>query len=698
MTISITASGEPIPALSSHASTTKLSSTGGATFVELLLSKAREADAASGSASSEDSDSKIQRDLLNAVSALSLRTHRPSDFLANPNSAKASPKSNQKRKLDLFSLSEKKLEAIDYYKVLGVEFSVSPEEAKKAYHLACLDYHPDKTGRGEEDAVFLKVKAAFDTLSEFERKRTYDSSTCFDDTIPPEGVDERRFYKVYAPVFERNYRFAVRVPVNNDNGKSRKRQSKKSSKSSSSKQQEEDNGPAHIDYVPLPEFGDDNTPIEKVNAFYDYWISFNSWRDFTLAASKAVDKDLDSAGDREEKRWMMKEVETKKKKMKKDEVTRVATLVERAMKADPRLRREKLRAAAEKANAKAASAEAERLKLEAETLARETAEREAAEKAAVEEMAAANKKALLEKEKKILRKAKNQLRKLAIRAFELSEGGQHPSEWAGGLAEMEEEIEYLLEKSNVDEINGLCVAMGEKEDTINMDSLSTLRQCYKDVQDGAESAFLKAESEKMRLRAEAEEKARLEKAASASKPWSETEMTALIKATKKYPAGGANRWEVIAQFINSLLCLPDPRSKDECIKKYEAMKVEKANKEAADKKKAEDLLKAVAGEEKKDSERVEEVDKDGWTATQTADLQEALKTFKSEMDKKERWTAIGNYVDGKTMKECVAKYKIIREEIKNGVGAVAESATKNDASVSSKAKILAGKGRKKGKR
>lgn len=41
-----------------------------------------------------------------------------------------------------------------------------------------------------------------------------------------------------------------------------------------------------------------------LHSFYEYWSRFESWRDFSL---KAAEHDLETAGSREEKRWMQKE-------------------------------------------------------------------------------------------------------------------------------------------------------------------------------------------------------------------------------------------------------------------------------------------------------------------------------------------------------------------------------------------------------
>jgi DnaJ family protein C protein 2 len=44
--------------------------------------------------------------------------------------------------------------------------------------------------------------------------------------------------------------------------------------------------------------GDETTPWEQVETFYDYWFKFDSWRDFTLDA----EHDVSSADGRDEKR------------------------------------------------------------------------------------------------------------------------------------------------------------------------------------------------------------------------------------------------------------------------------------------------------------------------------------------------------------------------------------------------------------
>lgn len=63
----------------------------------------------------------------------------------------------------------------DYYEVLGVEKTSSPEEIKKAYRKLAKKYHPDLNGGSEEAAEKLKeVNEAFEVLSDPDKKKKYD--------------------------------------------------------------------------------------------------------------------------------------------------------------------------------------------------------------------------------------------------------------------------------------------------------------------------------------------------------------------------------------------------------------------------------------------------------------------------------------------------------------------------------------------
>jgi molecular chaperone DnaJ len=63
----------------------------------------------------------------------------------------------------------------DYYEVLGVEKSASPEEVKRAYRRMAIKYHPDKNpGNKEAEAKFKECAEAYEVLSDAEKRKQYD--------------------------------------------------------------------------------------------------------------------------------------------------------------------------------------------------------------------------------------------------------------------------------------------------------------------------------------------------------------------------------------------------------------------------------------------------------------------------------------------------------------------------------------------
>lgn len=597
------------------------------------------------------------------------------------------------KKTNLFDYTEEQLleeQVLTHYEILSIEHHASTDAVKKAYRKASLKYHPDKTGRGDDDYVFLAVKKAYDILSDHTKRSAYDSTALsFDDSIPPSrgqlledpmlAYKDEDFYDLFRPVFERNLRFDANLRPDAP-GLAKKKRLNNRNKDSVGK-----------GFQP-PVLGQDDTPIEEVHKFYEYWIHFESWRDFTSQATEElnVENELENAESRFEKRWLQKEIDKRAKQLKTKENGRIQTLVERAMEADPRLRRERLemqqakeRAKAEReAAAEQKKREAEEAKIEAIRLAEEEKERKAKEKQARDQ------------EKKLTRKERQQLRRMTSASFE-----EKQVVWEDSY-DMGLDVEYLCTNLNLGELRSLNAEYESLQSPEN--ALAMIR----------ERALKEREAERTGTKqipvnsATPVSRTTSETAAAPSNnnknAWTKDELSALAKAVKKYPPGGANRWDQIALLINNICRQDEPRSKEECIQKFnEVTRSVSEHKPVPEHKTPppppppqppqststgrNDADEAI--ENGKEAPVVVETrvpeqtngttnngennhengtgDDNEWTTEQDAQLQEALAKFPVTMEKNARWSAIADAVQNKSKKECVNRFKAIREALKN---------------------------------
>ena len=592
-------------------------------------------------------------------------------------------KGGGKKEIDLKTLTPKELDKLSYYDILGgIQMHSTKEQIKKAFHRACLKYHPDKedatnnnneskdndtnttnsdsSNGGEsdgkkkgEDPVFLKVKEAFETLSDPKLRKSYDSTVDFDDRIPSSSDirSERDFYAVFGRCFERNLRFAAENEPgakqnknnnnNNSNGSNKKGKRKNGKNNGSSSKTTTSSGP--------PTLGNANTSIEDVNRFYDYWVRFESWRDFTLPATKELEHDTDMAECRYEKRWMEKEIARKAKALKRKEMERITKLVDRAMALDPRLKREKKRIEEEKKEKQRLKKEQKEKEERERKEKEEREEKQRLEREEAEKEEKAKMKLQKEQGKKVLRKAKQSLRKAVLAGYE-ADSASGCKTW-NSFEDMNDDLEFLCSWLSAEELRQLT------EDLANSD-MAMIRDKAKEFRIGAANKSKEDIQKREALRQAAAEKEAALKAARAPKEWTKQELSALAKGVKKYPPGGANRWDQIAHFINNLCKQDDPRRKEECIEKYNAIASgagPTASSNAASKAKP-----GSKSTNEKDSSNASA----DWSDEQDKQLQEGLAKFPSSMEKNERWKAIANCVAGKNKKECVQRFKAIREALK----------------------------------
>ena len=63
----------------------------------------------------------------------------------------------------------------DYYEILGVSKTASPEEIKAAYRKFALKYHPDRNPDNKEaEEKFKEAASAYEVLSDPDKRKRYD--------------------------------------------------------------------------------------------------------------------------------------------------------------------------------------------------------------------------------------------------------------------------------------------------------------------------------------------------------------------------------------------------------------------------------------------------------------------------------------------------------------------------------------------
>lgn len=275
----------------------------------------------------------------------------------------------------------------------------------------------------------------------------------------------------------------------------------------------------------MPEFGDDNANRDQVDSFYNFWYDFESWREF----SYLDEEDKEKGQDRDERRWIEKENRTARLKRKKEEMARIRTLVDLAFNNDKRIIRFKKeekekKLAAKRAKmgaAQAAKHEEERLKKEQE-LAKEKAEKEEQKRIEQIRYEREQQKRLIKKERKMLRD----------RAKE-----------ANYFAKDDKDV-----VKNMENVEKLCEMLSHLE----------LQELNKEMEKGNKVVFFqKVKAIDQKIKEEREGLIQQKKGEGDSKPapekcytWNPENMQLLIKAVNLFPAGTAQRWEVIAAFLN----------------------------------------------------------------------------------------------------------------------------------------------------
>lgn len=420
--------------------------------------------------------------------------------------------------------------------------------------------------------------------------------------------------------------------------------------------------------------GDDKATRDHVEHFYNFWYSFESWREY----SYLDEEDKDKGQDREERRWIEKQNRSIRIKRKKEEMTRIRSLVDLAYNNDPRIVRikneekEKKQAAkrARMSVAQAQKAEEDRVLKEAQQ-AKERAEQ--AEQKRIEQIR-------IEKEaqKKALKKERKILRDTAKEQNYFSTSDKEKIRNMEGVEKICEMLKFLELQS----FNKELAAGGR----------STFVRVLKETEE-------KLEAERMALfgvnKTVAAAQQAQDKKDSAIKPvdkvsmWSPENMQVLIKAVNLFPAGTVQRWEVIATYLNQhctnlqnrKFAARDVLNKAKDLQHSDftknSLKAQANDNAFASFEKSKKDLKIVDNAEisvndegapkapkengVKENGTAEEpaaaaaTDKSSWSKEEQALLEQAMKTY--PVSTADRWDRIAECIPNRTKKDCLRRVK-----------------------------------------
>lgn len=539
------------------------------------------------------------------------------------------------------------LQGADLYALLEVSEGATPEQIKKQYRKLALQHHPDKHGGADadkettgtekagglsdQDMLFIKIQEAYEVLSDVTRRRQYDSTLDFDESIPDEVDQKLGFYGTFVPVFNRNARWSTRRPV--------------------------------------PDLGDDSMAIEKVHRFYDWWFNFESWRDFSMHD----EYNLDDAEFREERRWMDRQNQKIRKKYVEAEHRRLHRLVEVAERLDPRLRAEREEKEAKKREEKERRA---RAKQEEEDARR----REEEEKRLREEREQAERDEKERQERESRKQSKQVQKTLRQRLKKCIQGKCTLS-----TSESQDLQDYSL-TLEAEQLEALCLRFEA------LSSGSAVQEAVRAELAEWRRRQASEQEEQARLREEAkkreEQKAKDAAAAGASgAPWAAEELGLLAKGLQKFPGGMGGRWALITQLLNSsgferterevvektkelsdgqsLRSMGSRLATEAGLGQFQAPKAKSAPvpktgaAAKANASKTEATAEANSAKEAKAADPAAD-----WTAEQQKALEAALQKYPASLDKNERWRLIAEEVSGKTKAQCVERFKYLREQIK----------------------------------
>ena len=470
----------------------------------------------------------------------------------------------------------------DWYAVLNVQRNASMGTIKEAYHKQCLETHPDKL-KTECDSNFKQVVKAFDILGNAELRRAYDSIGPIDEiSIKDKTYTEDEFFRVF------------------------KRQFSKFAKYSS---------------MAVPELGDMNTNMKEVDAFYNFWYEFKSWRDFSF---KMEDVEMEADIPREEKRYIYLQCEREMGKLKRAEAKSIMSLAEKARKNDPRI---KLRAQQKMA--------ARNEKILSKKVASVSISEKNMKPSSTAEEPVPNSTPTAKSSENEEKKKNRELKRVVFQLMrELQIVVKTPSMELKSSSISDQNLDWLFqnikEKSNLlSMIENLKSNPQHLIEALNSEIVDAERRLCRDRYGKPVAAQKSVEQHESHLCKP-----------TASDKWDENSLVELQKAIIAYPRGTVDRWNKIAEYLKQKFTADEVLSKTKEIEKHW------------------EIVKDSTQKNVQLDSHMPEKGGHSWTLDQQKQLEEALRLYRDNTDS-DKWAKVASLVEHKSENECQERYKFL---------------------------------------
>lgn len=530
-----------------------------------------------------------------------------------PPNRKGKKKKEKERKADLYAL-------------LGLQherWMASEADIRTAYRKAALEHHPDKKRAQsagdlrklqENEEKFKAIQDAYETLCDPGKRREFDSLDPFDDSLPTElqASDPEEYFLHFGAAFKRNSKWSMKQPV--------------------------------------PELGSMESDDENVDAFYTFWFSFKSWREFP----HPDEEDVELAEGRDERRWIERHNAKLREKGRKDEIRRINEFVDLAHRLDPRIIQRKEAERLEKERQKAEKAAERQRKLEEENARKELEEKIRQE----EENAKQDARKQRQMEKKALQKERSRLRKCT--------GVQDSEDIQATVSYPADNVEIICAHLSISKIQDLNSTL--RSDAGEEDKMRALEEAFE------HALLLKDDQKKEKtvamesaiLASKREEKEALQQRIKKLEEWNDEEVRLLNKALDKFPPGTSRRWETIQGYLRT-------RTEDEIIDmvKYGLKSgrfTAPSNDVVITEKKKAKLQGQSAATLREESftdvaVTVSKDDASKWSKEEDTKLVKALKEYPKTVD--DRWDKVAAAVGGsRTKVECAIRFKEMKQAVK----------------------------------